>query len=353
MSATPRILDANANRAREALRVMEDAARFALDDAQLCRQLKSIRHELRQALAGLPQGWLEANRDVPGDVGTSFSTDDEITRAGLIDIVVAAGKRLGEALRVIEETSKTLDPDVARRIEAIRYRVYDVESALHLRMGTGRSSQWRLCVLLSESHCARPWEEVLRAAIAGGADCIQVHEKKMQGAALTIRVKRVLEIARPAAVSVIVNDHVDVALAAKADGVHLGQQDLSVRDVRRIAGRTLLVGTSTHNLAQAQAAVGAGADYGGLGAMFDTATKADAEPAGPEYLRAFVDRFPRQPHLAIGGITPDNIARLVEHGARGVAVCSAVCGVDRPQAVVIALREALEATAPLTGGTTV
>jgi len=91
------------------------------------------------------------------------------------------------------------------------------------------------------------------------------------------------------------------------------------------------------------------ADDGGLGRF----ERFVVQVAQVQDTGAFVDRFPRQPHLAIGGITPDNIARLIEHGARGVAVCSAVCGVDRPQAVVIALREALEATAPLTGGTTV
>src|SRR6186997_2029720 len=109
MSSHARIIDANANRAREALRVMEDAARFALNDSKLTEQLKSLRHDLRAALDLLPPGILEANRDTPGDVGTTISTSAEMDRHTLLEVVVAAGKRLSESLRSIEEVSKTIN----------------------------------------------------------------------------------------------------------------------------------------------------------------------------------------------------------------------------------------------------
>jgi thiamine-phosphate pyrophosphorylase len=342
MSAAARILDANVNRAREALRVMEDAARFALDDAELCAQLKTLRHDLREALAGLAPGWLEANRDTAGDVGTSIETPAEGDRRGLGDIAVAAGKRLGEALRVIEEVGKTIDPGLARGVEAIRYRAYDVERALHLRLGGARARQWRVCVLLTESLCRRPWSEVLAAVVEAGADCIQVREKQMTAAELVRRVRQVIDICRPAGAAVIVNDRLDVAQAADADGVHLGREDLAIVDARRAVGRTLLVGASTHDLEEARAAVEAGADYCGVGMMFRTATRLEATPAGAPYLRAFRERFPAMPHLAIGGITPDNVGLLIDAGAKGVAVSSAVCGAEQPGAVVGSLRHALE-----------
>ncbi|MHC4219782.1 MAG: thiamine phosphate synthase [Planctomycetota bacterium] len=341
MTSVARILDANANRAREALRVMEDAARFALDDAKLSARLKSLRHDLREALAGLAPGWLEANRDTAGDVGTSIATPAESERSGLADVAVAAGKRLGEALRVIEEAGKTIDPDLARVVEAIRYRFYDVESALHLRLGARRARQWRVCVLLTESLCRRPWSAVLAAVIEAGADCVQVREKQMTGGPLVRRVRQAIDVARPAGAAVIVNDRVDVAQAADADGVHLGTDDLSIADARRAVGRTLLVGASTHDLDEARAAVDAGADYCGVGAMFPTATRSGGAPSGPPYLRAFVQRFPEVPHLAIGGITPENLGSLVDHGVKGVAVSSAVCGAEDPGEVVRTLRDAL------------
>jgi thiamine-phosphate pyrophosphorylase len=350
MPAEARILDANANRAREALRVMEDAARFALDDAALCERLKSLRHELAESLSGLAPGWLEANRDTAGDVGTSISTPGETQRADLHDVVVAAGKRLGEALRVIEEFGKTVHPDLGRRVEAIRYRFYDVEKSLHVRLGCARAQQWRVCVLLTESLCRRPWPEVVAEAVAAGADCIQVREKQMPGGALARRTREVIEVARPAGAVVIVNDRLDVVQATGADGVHLGQEDLSVADARRAAGRSLLVGVSTHDLDEARAAVEAGADYCGVGRMFETATKPNAAASGPPYLRAFVERYPEIPHLAIGGISPANVVALVEAGARGVAVSAAVCGADRPGEVVAVLRQTLESAAALSCG---
>ncbi|MEE9213119.1 MAG: hypothetical protein V3U29_10750, partial [Phycisphaeraceae bacterium] len=96
-----RILDANANRAREALRVMEEAARFVLDDAALTKSIKELRHDLAAAVAQIPG--LQASRDTPGDVGTTIKTDREFTRESVADVAIAAGKRLSEALRTIEE----------------------------------------------------------------------------------------------------------------------------------------------------------------------------------------------------------------------------------------------------------
>lgn len=345
MSAIPRILDANLNRAREACRLMEDAARFAINDGKLCGELKSIRHDLREAIDDLPlpAGVLEANRDTTGDVGTGISTQSETTRGGLLDIVIAAGKRLGESLRVIEEMCKTLDAEVASQIESLRYRAYVVEQQLHLRLGSGRAKQWRLCLLLTRSLCERPWREVLRESIAGGVDCVQVREKDMDGGDLCRHVRDVIDLAKSVAlVTVIVNDRVDVALAAGADGVHLGQNDLTIHEARKIAGRNLLIGASTHDLDEARTAVEAGADYCGVGAMFATSLKPEREPSGPRYLQSFIMRFPVTPHLAIGGITPANIHQLVQAGVRGVAVSTAICAADDHGAVARSMRDAIE-----------
>ncbi|MBL9141324.1 MAG: thiamine phosphate synthase, partial [Phycisphaerae bacterium] len=156
MSAVARVMDANANRAREALRVLEDAARLALDDAALSSQLKDIRHALQGALAALPVGWLEANRNTAHDVGRTVKGEHELHRADYRAVVIAAGKRLGEALRSLEECMKTVQPSASAEIERLRYRAYEVEQALVLRLGSGARAQWRVCVLLTESLCARP-----------------------------------------------------------------------------------------------------------------------------------------------------------------------------------------------------
>lgn len=340
-----RIIDASANRAREALRVMEDAARFGLDDASLCADLKHARHALTAALeaAAAPLGGplaLLASRDTPGDVGTSISTDRESSRAGLGEIAAAACARLTEALRSIEECAKVAAPAAAAQVEQLRYRAYELERRLMTALRAGRAPQWRLCVLITASLCAHhPWERVAQEAIDGGADCLQLREKELDGAELLARARRLVALARGRA-AVVVNDRPDIALLAGADGVHVGQSDLPVREIRRLAGDRLLVGVSTSNLEQARAAAAEGADLCGVGPMFPTTTKHKPTLAGPEYLRAYVEHV-RLPHLAIGGITPENVGKLAAAGCRGVAVSSAVCAAQRPAEVCRALVEGL------------
>ncbi|MFG0273792.1 MAG: thiamine phosphate synthase [Phycisphaerales bacterium] len=344
-----RILDASANRAREALRVLEDAARFTLDDDALTQRCKTLRHDLRAALDALPGGQLQsvAHRDTAGDVGTAATTDAERTRAGLRDVVIAAGKRLTESLRSIEEIAKTLDPSVAPRFESLRYRAYDLDRDLTLAMGAAPAdfTGWRCCVLLTESICALPWREVAERAIDAGADCIQLREKLLPDRDLLARARELIELARGRA-DIVVNDRPDIALLAGARGVHLGQDDMAVADARRLAGSELLVGVSTANLEQARRARSDGADICGAGPMFLSATKPKPALAGPAYLREYLACHPPLPPvLAISAITPERIADLraaAEGRPFGVAVSGAVCGSPDPGEAVRALLAALD-----------
>ncbi|MEM9881916.1 MAG: thiamine phosphate synthase [Planctomycetota bacterium] len=342
MSSVLRLVDANANRAREALRVMEDAARFLRDDAELAGAIKTLRHDLAAAMR--PVAGPEANRDTPGDVGTAISTPAEANRRGAADVARAAGKRLSEALRSIEEYTKTLGdrdsgPAVARGVEQLRYRGYELERRLNLTLASGTARQWRVCVLLTESLCDRPWRDVLDAVLDAGADCVQLREKSVPDGEWLDRAAYVAQRCRDAGATCVVNDRPDLALHAGADGVHVGQTDLPPEAVRRLAGTRLLVGVSTANLNEARAAVRGGADYVGLGPMFPTTTKHKPDLAGPGYVeRVAADPALRDvPHLAIGGVTPENVGRLVTAGARGVAVSACVCAADDPGAVVRAL----------------
>ena len=353
MSNVLRIIDANANRSREAIRVMEEAARFLLEDRDLSAQLKRLRHDLVGALGAIDG--LDANRDTPGDVGTTIQTECESQRQNVFEVAVAAGKRLSEALRSIEEYGKTLGDAAGRTvqmIEAIRYRGYTLEQNLITALATGRRRQWRLCVLLSESVCPqsrgsedsgeRRWMDVLVAMIEAGADCIQLREKYLDDSELLKRAQMVVARCRKAHVSVVINDRADIALLSGADGVHLGQSDLSCAQVRKMVGRRLLVGVSTSELDMAKRALADGADYCGVGPMFESATKHKPVIAGPSYLRQFVS-WGKLPHLAIGGIDTENIYSLVEAGAHGVAVSRAVCSAKDPAAVVRRMLDALAA----------
>ena len=332
LTAVYRILDANANRAREALRVAEDAARFALDRADLSEALKRLRHDLRTALGTLDARRLLAARDTAGDVGTAITTDAERRRDGIPDVARAALKRLSEALRVLEESGKVVDASVAAAVEQLRYRAYDLEKRFEEAVcPSARLAAGGVCVLLTESLCRRPWQEVLRATLAGGATCIQIREKAMPDGALVARARAVVRTAHEAGALAIVNDRPDLAVLAAADGVHVGQDDLAPHDARRIVGPGRIVGISTHSLQQALAAAEAGADTIGCGPMFQSDTKPQEVIPGPALL-AEVTRRVGLPVMAIGGITAARAPEVVAAGAAWLAVSAVVCGAQDPEA---------------------
>ncbi len=330
------VLDANANRAREALRVMEEVARFVVRDAALVAELKAVRHALASAL---PAG-LERFRDVAGDAGTAVHTSREFQRDGVHGVAIAAGKRLGEAMRSLEEFGKLMPGVDVVALKQLRYRGYRCEQRLLTMLGwsAGRR-QWRMCVLLTRSLCKLPWDTVLREAMQAGADCVQVREKDAGDSELLSHVRTVVSAARlHGGVSVVVNDRPDIAVLAGADGVHVGQGDLPCDAVRLLVGSGLCVGVTTSNVEEARRARDAGADYCGVGPMFATTTKHKPVLAGPAALSAYL-AWGGLPHLAIGGVTAATLPALLEAepGLRGVAVSAGVCSVDRPGEAVSAM----------------
>jgi len=343
-----RVLDANANRAREALRVAEEAARFALERPDLAKALKALRHDLRAALDRFDPAALLAARDTAGDVGTGLATETEGRRAGTADVARAAMKRLTEALRAIEEYGKTVDATAAAAVEAIRYRAYDLEKRLaEASRPAGRLAVGGLCVLVTESLCRRPWDKVLASVLAGGAAAVQVREKDEPDGALLARARRAAEACHAAGALCIVNDRPDVAALAAADGVHVGQDDLPLGAARRIVGPDRIVGTSTHSVEQALTAAATGADYIGCGPMFHSSTKPQAVIPGPALCREVTERV-GLPVMAIGGITADNAAEVLAAGAKWLAVSAAVCAAKDPEAETRRLVEVIAGHEPRT-----
>jgi len=324
--ATARIIDANFNRAREAIRVIEDYARFIQDDPAGCEAAKRLRHALAAIYHRLPVDELLAARDTPNDVGTQISTPSEQNRTGDADVCVAACKRLPEALRTLEEYAKTFDPQVAAAIEAIRYRAYDLEQRVALRAPkSARFAKVRLYVLITADLCKNDWQTTAADAIIGGAGCLQLREKNLDDDELLARARELAAICRKHEALFIVNDRPDIALLSDADGVHLGQTDVSVADARRILGPQRLVGLSTHTPEQFRAALAGQPDYIAVGPMFQSTTKPQEHIPGPALLSLAL-RETEIPIVAIGGITPTNLRTLKNVGSKCVAVCSAIIG---------------------------
>ena len=167
----------------------------------------------------------------------------------------------------------------------------------------------------------------VEAALKGGATCVQLREKELDEAAFLQEAKELCALCRRYGVPFIVNDNVDVAQACGADGVHVGQEDMKAGEVRRRVGEDMILGVSVHTVEEARRAVRDGADYLGLGAVFPTSTKGDADQMPHDTLRAICDAVD-VPIVAIGGLNRDNILRLSGSGVDGVALVSAIFGAE-------------------------
>lgn len=163
----------------------------------------------------------------------------------------------------------------------------------------------------------------VEAALKGGVTCVQLREKELDQAEFLQEAKELCALCRRYGVPFIVNDNVDIAVACKADGIHVGQEDMAAGEVRRRAGEDMILGVSVHTAEEARQAVRDGADYLGLGAVFPTSTKTDAKPMTKETLQAICDAV-EIPVVAIGGINRDNLLNLAGSGVDGVALVSAV-----------------------------
>lgn len=335
-------MDANLNRAREALRVLEDYARLALDDAALTAAAKSLRHALADAVRQGGLTGLIAARDIVGDVGCALTGAGEYERASLADVVLAAGKRLTEALRVIEEVGKTKSAAFGAEVERIRYGAYDLEKRLAARINPRAGfAEVRLYVLMTAALCVGDWWETAEAALRGGADVLQLREKQLSDRELLERARRLTRLCHDRGARCVVNDRPDIAVLAGADGVHVGQNDLPVVEARRVMGHERVVGVSTHSLEQARTALAAAPDYVAVGPMFATSTKPAERIAGTALWSA-VRGETSLPLVAIGGINADNVGALLQAGCRCIGVCQAVIGTTNPEAAVRRLRELLE-----------
>jgi thiamine-phosphate pyrophosphorylase len=271
-----------------------------------------------------------------------------MTRSDLPAIARAASKRLGEALRTIEESLKALAPERASLVEQLRYRLYDLETDLLLTLRPRtRFADVRLYVIVTEAACSRPWLEAAELAIQGGADCLQLREKHLDGAELLVRARQLVELCRRHRVLCIVNDRADVAILSGADGVHVGQTDLPARHVRRLVGDGLIVGASTHSLEHARQAQRDGADYIGVGPLFRSPTKPRDFTLGPDAAAEIV-RGVSMPTVGIAGVTLDNLDDALRSGVQAIAVTSSVVNAPDVRAAAAELKRRLLLARPRT-----
>jgi thiamine-phosphate pyrophosphorylase len=202
-----------------------------------------------------------------------------------------------------------------------------------------RLSEARLYLVCDAEPGGRTLAQVLEGALAGGVDVVQLREKRLSDDALAVATREAVAICAAAGALLIVNDRPAVALAAGADGVHVGQEDMTVAEVRELVGHELLIGLSTHRPAEIDAATEA--DYIGVGPVHATPTKPGRPAVGLELVRYAAENAPR-PFFAIGGLSAENVGEVLDAGATRIAVVRAIAEAPNPELAARALRKTLE-----------
>jgi thiamine-phosphate pyrophosphorylase len=323
--AVYRILDANLDRAREGLRIIEEWCRFGINSPQLANECK----ELRQEMALWHHSQLRAARNTPGDPGTELSHPQEEQRSSIQHLLQANFCRVEEAMRVIEEYGKLYHPDMGVAFKQMRYRVYTLESNLlaYQRLQILRHANLYL-VTAPTPHLF----QIVEAALQGGVTIVQYRDKQVEDGERLRNAQKLCKLCRRYGALFIMNDRVDLALAVDADGVHLGQQDVPIALARQMLGPQKIIGRSTTNPEEMERAIHEGADYIGVGPVFETPTKPGKAAAGFEYITYAAQNAPI-PWFAIGGIEMSNLNDVIEAGAERIAVVRAIMQAEQPTLV--------------------
>ena len=317
-----RILDANLDRAREGLRIIEEWCRFGLNSLPLTDTCK----RLRQELGGWHTDEIRASRDTPGDLGTELTHPQEAARSNLAQVLRVNFCRTQEALRVLEEYGKLYSPQMGAACKQMRYAVYTLESKL--------AGQHRLQKLVRSPVylVTSPMPNLLtivEEALQGGLTLVQYRDKTADDLTRLRTAEKLRSLCDQYDALFIINDRVDLAIAVDADGVHLGQDDIPIALARQLLGEQRLIGRSTHKPDDLHRAIQEGADYIGVGPVYETPTKAGRAAAGLTYVE-YAAKHAELPWYAIGGIDTENLHEVVTAGADRVAIVRAIMQAEQP-----------------------
>lgn len=327
-SSHMRTLDVNINRAAEGLRVLEDIARYHLEDSGLTTEAKRLRHNVRKKIGGDGSDRI-LYRDAESDHGPRVSQVLQVEdKTGVSGLIKANSRRAQEALRSLEEHLRLTDTASARLTEKARYEAYTLEKNLLMAEEKGvhrdRLKKGIYGITASEFSEGRSNIDIVKAMIDGGIKVIQYREKQLSPLEMFRESIEIRKLTADNQVTFIMNDWTDIALAVNADGLHTGQDDLPFEVIKNLVPGSMILGRSTHSPNQAQKAVSDGADYLGIGPLYSTKTKVNVCAAvGLEYLRYAAEHV-KIPFVAIGGIKRHNLPEVLKAGASQVCLVTEI-----------------------------
>lgn len=326
-----RMMDANGNRACEGLRVIEDICRFVLESKPLTQKCKHLRHQISNTLTHFDNGhgFLLVSRDSRTDIGADRGAKTGEPKRKYLDLIRANCRRAEEAVRTLEETCQLTNKKASRKFASFRYDLYALEKDIVREFPKEKWKEVSLYVVTDAGLSqGRKTEDVVRQAILGGAQAVQLRDPCMSFSEKMELGWKLRKMTQEHGVLFIVNDRPDLAGALNADGVHLGQDDFPVKEARNLLGYDIIIGKSTHSLKQALDAEKQGADYISVGPIYNTTSKTDAHsPVGIKLLKEVREKT-SLPIVAIGGINRSAIKEVIWAGADTVAVISAVVSAE-------------------------
>jgi len=320
------LIDANLDRAREGLRVMEDWCRFGLKRSDFSIQIK----DWRQQLGVHHHNIYRKARLTSNDPAMGVSHPLQQVRTTPESVFIANSSRVQEALRVIEEFTRTTDPRLCEIATKIRYNAYEIElKVLNTSEGIEKKKTLKDCSVYLITTNRRNLEEVVLQALKAGVKIVQYREKFLHDNEKISQAKCLASLCKEYNSLFVVNDRIDIALAVDADGIHLGQEDIPTKIARELLGSEKIIGRSTHCIEDIKNAEDEGCDYIGIGPIFPSQTKKQLNPIGIDYLSKGLSKT-LLPAFAIGGINSSNINKLNHINNLRIAVSDAIINSNDP-----------------------
>ena len=325
------IIDANLDRAREGLRVLEDWARFGLGNEDFVIRIKNF----RQILGKNHLQIYKKSRNYNEDKCKGLSHVEQINRNTPEETISSNSARVQEALRVIEEFSRGHNYKLSKIASNIRYEIYTLEIEF-LNFNIRKKAE----LIISESYLYAITDkkenliEIIEKILLGGVKIIQHRFKDGNDKDHLSEAIEIKRLCKKYNSLFIVNDRVDIALASNADGIHLGQNDMDLQTAKKLLGSSKIIGISANNMTDITNAIKNGCDYIGIGPVFKTTTKKNKEPLGIEKIKLLTKDL-KIPWFVIGGINKLNISLLKNHGISKVALVSGLLNSENPKGEAI------------------
>ena len=331
------IIDANLDRAREGIRVLEDWARFGIGQENIVIKLKNFRQILGKNHLDL----YKKSRNHINDPCKGLTHIEQVKRKRPEKIISSNSARVQEALRVIEEYSRGHNHNLSKIASEIRYEIYNLEIEL-----LNFNSRQKALKIIRENHLYIITDqkenllEIIEEILIGGVRIVQYRFKEGNDKEHLNKAVLINKLCKKYNSLFIVNDRIDIALASNADGVHLGQEDLDIKTARKILGNSKIIGITANNKKDISNALINGCDYIGIGPVFKSLTKKDKTPLGVDSIISLTNEL-KIPWFAIGGINKNNIKTLKKFGFKKVALVSEIMNSQDPKSEAIMILKKL------------